>query len=1836
MSAKTLPCVALSLLACCVCFLSSAHSAEIQRLDASIGSSVTGSNPVTQWDDQSGSGNHALQDIGTVTYPSGVTFASGLTGLDFDATRNGLQLFTSAESDSWLDQSSGNGFCVFVALRVTTAGGTITNDILGNSSGQGSGFFGLRILGGGGMRAYLGGTTVTQGGAPAVAGDSIVLSFRYDPVAGEFRFWDSKNTTANFGSVAAADFSNGTDVRLGTITNGSRFLDGLVGEVIVHDTSLSLVEVQQIETALAAKWTEPPPTPALQHLDASVPTSVAGNPVTQWDDQSGNSNHAVPHVGGVSFPGAMTFESGRTGLDFGSTRNSLELFSAAGSDAWLDQSSGNGFTVLVAFKSAANISNWNDIIGNSSAVGSGFGMRYSSNGSPQIYLGGVQINPGGEDIADGDTIVYSFRYDPGTSEMRFWESKNAGVTTDTVAPADFSTTNPVRLGTMTNGSRFLDGLVGEVLIYDRALDLVELGQLETDLVKEWITGGSGPGFPNVTQTEGAELGSFWADPIDRQVRTVVLDYIDGYVMADTRALASDGSSHSHQVWDISNPAAPVEVARSGAARGMHKSEVLLPNHRVNQTGNDYYNVSDMLNITGETPPGYVIGSRGGRSTYLLPYHYYSGLSDSRLEIADARVSTAAIATLNDHGFVGFPIPIGNLLIVAGILGQDTRAVATYDISDPTAPILLDLISGNDPVWTEDAPSYEAFVWKHYIVLPNVVGGGNGDDCAFVDFSDPSNLRWVLKTNGEGTFSTGLPGRTRYAQFQDDIMFLGGGKYDMTPLDSDLEPTLLDTYLDQAGEYMLPLGNLIVSAENSEQGNIPDAGGPYPAKIYAHQAAPDTDAPTVAYHSPAAGATNQNIKSRIGVIIHETLDYATINPMTFRVFPVAGGPDVTGTLNASDKDILTFTPHADLLPGTTYRVSLEAGGIADAAGNTIAGYTFDFTTAGGGGPPPILVTDVSSSPYPATAGVVTNLSVVASGGAPSLEYRWDFGDGTPVTAWSALDANISHTYAGNGHYSVLVQVRDGSATPQISSKSFVVTVASAPAGAAPTKASQIICDEANRRVYCVNPDNDTVTVINADTLAKVLEFSVGKDPRSVAQDSAGNLWITCLDDDTLEVRSRTTGVLIDTIVFHRGSRPHDVVFNNLKSFAYVTLKGSGRVVRIDGSTRQVDADLDAGPNPTAIAMASGNDEFLVTRFISPDTSGEVRSFDNADNGGIGFQQTITLAEDTTASDDGVTGRGLPNYLADVAIDPFGQFAWVTSKKDNIARGHFRDGLALTADTTVRAIVSKINLATNTEVFGDRIDIDDRSQPSALAFSPLGDYLFAALQGSNEVKVIDTFSGGIVATLSTGLAPQGLCVDASTSRLFIKNLTDRTVTVHDLTLGLEEGDFSTPALATIGTVAVEAMAADVLLGKQVFYNAADPRMGFAYISCAVCHQDGDDDGRTWDFTDRGEGLRNTTNLRGRAGMAHGNVHWSGNFDEIQDFEVDMVNAFGGTGFLAGAGGPNPPLGDANVNRSAELDALAAYVVSLGADSVEKSPHRNADDSLTLAGSVGKGLFEGTLVPASGNALSCVICHNPATGFTDSTVGNGAGGTVTLHDVGTIKASSGERLGGGAGSLTGIDTPTLMGLHAAGPYLHDGSAATIAAVFDQFDAGAALGQDGSAHDLSATGYELTAAEKNNLIAYLMEIDGTAEVAAPPEDVFRHHWALHAGGSEDFLDWSGNGVANILYFLFGLGDPNNPAVTSLVLGGSPAAGLPLLEDEGNGTYTYSYVRHQTQTDFDYVILTSSDLSVWEDVDEVTTSYRPTATTTTSLGGGYEIRHLHFNIRGMPSFFRVMAEPVP
>ncbi len=227
----------------------------------------------------------------------------------------------------------------------------------------------------------------------------------------------------------------------------------------------------------------------VMHLDANNPATVITSPgsnlVTQWQDLSGNNNHATPLGGSIEYPGTGEFATGKTGVGFHTSDDLMELFSASASDAILDftgAASGNsGFAILVAFRPDEIISTWNDLVGNTSAAQdkAHLGIRYSSSGSFQLYLGpGVHIQSG--TLEQGESVVVAVSYNAGSGDFEFWNSNDRSVRTDNTPAMDFSNGNPIFLGGLRNppGDRYFNGLVGEVMIFDAALsteDLVAYG-----------------------------------------------------------------------------------------------------------------------------------------------------------------------------------------------------------------------------------------------------------------------------------------------------------------------------------------------------------------------------------------------------------------------------------------------------------------------------------------------------------------------------------------------------------------------------------------------------------------------------------------------------------------------------------------------------------------------------------------------------------------------------------------------------------------------------------------------------------------------------------------------------------------------------------------------------------------------------------------------------------------------------------------------------------------------------------------------------------------------------------------------------------------------------------------------------------------------------------------------------------------------------------------------------------------------------------------------------------------------------------------------------------------
>ncbi|HEV8691857.1 MAG TPA: PA14 domain-containing protein, partial [Ideonella sp.] len=707
--------------------------------------------------------------------------------------------------------------------------------------------------------------------------------------------------------------------------------------------------------------------------------------------------------------------------------------------------------------------------------------------------------------------------------------------------------------------------------------------------------------------------------------------------------------------------------------------------------------------------------------------------------------------------------------------------------------------------------------------------------------------------------------------------------------------------------------------------------------------------------------------------------------------------------------------------------------------------------------------------PPTADLVgAMLDLVAHAEGYQVEFQWNFGDGT-VTPWSA-DGHASHVYAQPGVYNINVTVRDGYGHQL--SRGFMQTVQLPVSGPPPRSSSMLLVEQpgggGNARLWVANPDNDSVSVFDVVTRAKLAEVAVGASPRTLARAADGRIWVTNQRGASVSVINPASFGVAATLMLPRASQPQGIVMSPAGTQAYVTLAATGQLLRLDTTSFAQTGLLALGPQPGGLAVSGDGARLYVARFVTAPLPGEATATVNptpATGGEVWVVDTASMVPAPTIvlqhSDkpDGETqGRGIPNYLGAPSLSPDGSQAYVPSKQDNVKRGQQRDGLSLNFQNTVRAVSSRIVLASQQEDLAGRIDHDNAGVASAALFDPTGVYLFVALETSREVAVLDAHTRSQLLRLDVGRAPQGLALSPDGLTLFAGNFMDRTVSAFDLRPLLQQGQLNVPPAATLNTVGTEVLAPPVLLGKQLFYDARDPRLARdGYLSCAACHREGGADGRVWDLTDAGEGLRNTLHLRGRAGMGQGLLHWSGNFDEVQDFEGQIRRLAGGSGLMSDAayfaGTRSQPLGDPKTGQSPELDALAAYVASLAA--FDSSPSRPPSGGLSAAAVAGKALFQ---------AHNCGACHGGAA-FTNSA-------TLGLQDIGTLKGTSGQRLGG---PLTGIDVPTLRDVWASAPYLHDGSAPTLQAAV-------------SAHG----GVTLPGGDLANLVAYLREI-GSEEATAP-----------------------------------------------------------------------------------------------------------------------------------------------
>jgi len=231
-----------------------------------------------------------------------------------------------------------------------------------------------------------------------------------------------------------------------------------------------------------------------------------------------------------------------------------------------------------------------------------------------------------------------------------------------------------------------------------------------------------------------------------------------------------------------------------------------------------------------------------------------------------------------------------------------------------------------------------------------------------------------------------------------------------------------------------------------------------------------------------------------------------------------------TANDADGDSLTFQA-TGLPPGLTLSsASRRITGNVNAVGD----YTVSVNVSDGNGGSASTTFDwevraVSSGPLtidnviaaPIRMATDSSFSANITGGL-SPTVTWNFGDGSAVTDPST-SFTTTHTYAQPGRYRIEIVAR--SEDGQTASTQFIQTVHRSLTSSRPRMSMSVLYENrANSadRLWSVNPDNNSVSVFNVNTNARLREINVGQNPRSIALAPDGRIWVTNRLSSTISI------------------------------------------------------------------------------------------------------------------------------------------------------------------------------------------------------------------------------------------------------------------------------------------------------------------------------------------------------------------------------------------------------------------------------------------------------------------------------------------------------------------------------------------------------------------------------------------------------------------------------------------------------------------------------------------------------------------------------------------------
>lgn len=571
-----------------------------------------------------------------------------------------------------------------------------------------------------------------------------------------------------------------------------------------------------------------------------------------------------------------------------------------------------------------------------------------------------------------------------------------------------------------------------------------------------------------------------------------------------------------------------------------------------------------------------------------------------------------------------------------------------------------------------------------------------------------------------------------------------------------------------------------------------------------------------------------------------------------------------------------------------------------------------------------------------------------------------------------------------------------------------------------------------QVAVVNPDQGSISIVDANSLATLSTIDVGGEPHALLEVANGNILVTNSRGGEIVAVDPVSATVVGRNTICDG--PSGLAESADRSFVVVACEWDGIVDRVDPSTLEYSHMGQLLTRPRAVAVVgNGNSSSVI---VSEFTGGDVVRI-----GPDATQTHVSLVPSSAPYRDALTK--MTANLATTVVPANGNllvaYELVNHTGDTSLEKIASDyGSVSDGNPKINPVVASLNVAADgTPSLGGStllysvFDGGGRVFNGPVAIAAWSHYEIVANVSTNNVAIIDENNGDptkrAVGNVSVGAGPSGVAVDQAHGIAYVDNAFDGSISKIDLSQASAPATLPSQPLQTQIRTLSQPYSAAARAGRKLFFDASNTHVTpSGVVACATCHPNGGDDGLIWFIQTSEIPLkRRRTPALWNAHTATAPFHWNGQYATMDDLaEATITDLMAGDGLLV------------------DLDSVQAYI-----DEMVAPPVAPAGDATAIAR--GKTLFESA-------GTQCSTCHSGAD-FTDD----------QLHAVLNPMSLTSDD------SFPIANTPALHGLFLRAPYFHDGRSPTLTDLVSRSDASA----HGSTSQLSPT-------DLSNLIAYLYSL--------------------------------------------------------------------------------------------------------------------------------------------------------